>query len=144
MKMVMMLVLVLVGVSMGQECEPVGAVVPGYAYDEVRVADYMIVSATKGFVGRKIGWDIGICDGDGHIFTVELDDIPDYTKTMKNPDDPNNLMIGFIPEAEGVHYFLFRLTDEIDEAKYALLVNVKRSRPPRIIWIRKLLEWLFG
>ena len=44
--------LVLAGCCLGQICQTVPDVTPNYAYDEAKVAGYMIIAASKGFVVR--------------------------------------------------------------------------------------------
>ncbi len=141
-KYLFMLILMVVP-TVAQPCMQVVDIVPDYGYDQARVAGYTIVSAAKGFVGKRTGWEIGVCDQDGHRWSLVLDDVPAGTQTMLHPDDPNHLLIGFVPQIEGVNYFLFRLADEMNESKFAVLINIKDNTPPRIGWIRKMIGWLF-
>ncbi len=141
--LILNLVFVLSCCCSAQICQQVPSVQPSYAFDVVRVADYSIISARKGFVGKRTGWEFGICDDDGHPWNIVWDDKPGGTQTMLHPSDPNPLLIGFVPQTEGVYYFLFRLTDDMDEIKFAVLMNVKDNTPPKVGWIKKLIGWFF-
>ena len=141
-KLMFVLCLILI-VSKAEGCVEIPIITPHYQYDEAKVAGYKIVSSERCYVGEQLGWNMGMCDPDGHKVSVIFDDIPVSTQSKLHSEDPNHLIIGFMPQNEGIHYFLFQLNDGIVSSKYAFLVKVKKNQPPRIGWLKKLLEWIF-